>query len=157
MGNTGMIKDVESTGKRKRNNIVETAGIAGIAGVTSHNVTARTLEAEVEETHTVEVLGQGTLEDGQGNVMLATAIIDEKGRESILADSDNDGYADFIVSDINQDGEISTDEISNLNGLDVDMNNPDAEIIHQSIEAMTYDHSLPDYINDAEMHQADLG
>jgi len=157
MGNTGMTKDVESTGKRNKSNIIETVGVAGIAGVTSHNVTARTLEAEVEKTHTVEVLDQGTLVDGQGNVMLATAIIDEKGRESILADTNNDGYADLIVSDINQDGEISSDEMSNLNGLDVDMNNPDAEIIHQSIEAMTYDHSLPDYVNDADMHQADLG
>ena len=157
MENTEKTSQPTTGGKENKNNILETAVITGVAGFTSHEVTARSLDIPEEAIHTVEILGEGYMEDEAGNVMAATVIMDEEGRESILIDSNHDGYADFMATDINQDGEAGPDEITNLNGLDVDMSKPDANIIHQSIDSIAYDNSLPDYVNDADMDLCGMG
>ena len=157
MENTEKTSQPTTGGKENKNNILETAVITGVAGFASHEVTARSLDIPEETVHTVEILADGYMEDEDGNVMAATVIVDEEGRESIMFDTNHDGYADFMATDINHDGEANSDEITNLNGLDVDMSKPDANIIHQSIDSIAYDNSLPDYVNDADMDLCGMG
>ena len=99
------------------------------------------VEAEVvaEVTPEVEVLGFAQHESG---AMMAGVEID--GQEFVVVDIDNNNEADAMMADLDGDGNISENEISDISGQGVYMSD---------LAAMQNSQDLamgPDYINDAD-------
>lgn len=101
---------------------------------------------EVAHEPQVEVLHYETITNEDGSQMdLAVVSID--GHEMGLYDVDQDGTADLLAQDVNNDNQISADEIEDISGEGISMQPFHDEYIAQNDPSM----QGPDYINDGNV------
>lgn len=99
----------------------------------------------------VQILGVETVEvDGGANVTMGYAEVN--GEEVFVVDVDQDGEFDRMAMDANHDGELSPNEIVNIEGQGIMVSDweqhaqaPDPNDVHLA------DNDLPDYTNDADV------
>lgn len=101
---------------------------------------------EVTQEPQVEVLHYETLTNEDGSQMdLAVVSID--GQEMGIYDVDQDGIADLLAQDVNNNNQISADEIEDISGDGISMQPFHDEYIAQNDPSM----QGPDYINDGDV------
>lgn len=98
----------------------------------------------------VHVVAFETVDDGQGGQM-DVAVLSVEGQEYILADVDQNGEADVLASDLNNNGQLEYNEMADVSGEHIDM----APFRDTSAAGNDYgelaDNSGSDYINDADV------
>lgn len=101
---------------------------------------------DIEVDPEVEVLEYSTVtaEDG---TQIDMAIVSEDGEERAYYDINEDGYADLMVQDINNDQEISDDERFNVQDQHIEMQQYEDQYIAQNDP----DQQGPDYVNDGDV------
>ena len=124
--------------------------------VNTHHTAHHVQEPEVEDPITdpedievepeVEVLEYTsvTADDGTN---IDVAVISEDGEERAYYDINEDGYADLMVQDINNDQEISDNERFNVQDQHIEMQQYEDQYIAQNDP----DQQGPDYINDGDV------
>ncbi len=109
----------------------------------------------------VHVVSVGTIEDGDGNEMVAAVLENEAGDPALIVDVDVDGTMDLLVWDENQNGYIEEAEVHNLHEDGVDIQTADVIAACESPSVMPDDTDQyvagmddpadsPDYMNDAD-------
>lgn len=99
-----------------------------------------------------QVQAYGRMADAQGNEM-DVIVLDNDGQKFVVADSDLDGVADVMISDLDGDGRISEDEVINVSDEGVAM----ADILiaeepeEPQVEVMAYGR-----MTDAQGNQSDV-
>lgn len=73
----------------------------------------------------VHVVSVGTIEDGDGNEMVAAVLENEAGDPALIVDVDVDGTMDVLVWDENQNGYIEEAEVHNLHEEGIDIQTAD--------------------------------
>lgn len=101
---------------------------------------------EVSHEPQVEVLDYETITNEDGSQM-DLAVISVDGQEMGLYDVDQDGIADLLAQDTNNDNQITPNEIEDISTEDISMQPFHDEYIAQNDPAM---HD-PDYINDGDV------
>lgn len=101
----------------------------------------------------VQVLDYQTVDNGQGG-QADVAVITDGTTQAVVIDADRDGIADVMAVDQNHDGQLSDNEIINLEGHNVAMQ-PLQEMAHANdpndgmmAQNASYE---PDYVNDANV------
>lgn len=100
----------------------------------------------------VQVLDYQTVDNGQGG-QADVAVITDGTNQAVVIDADRDGIADVMAVDQNHDGQITDNEIINLEGHNVAMQ-PLQEMAHADpndgmmAQNASYE---PDYVNDANV------
>ena len=101
----------------------------------------------------VQVLDYQTVDNGQGG-QADVAVITDGTTQAVVIDADRDGIADVMAVDQNHDGQVSDNEIINLEGHNVAMQ-PLQEMAHAGdpndgmmAQNASYE---PDYVNDANV------
>lgn len=101
----------------------------------------------------VQVLDYQTVDNGQGG-QADVAVITDGTTQAVVIDADRDGIADVMAVDQNHDGQLSDNEIINLEGHNVAMQ-PLQEMAHADnpndgmmAQNASYE---PDYVNDANV------
>lgn len=133
---------------------------SGHTATTTHTAEAhvgtgdRPVVTHVEEpTHNseseVQIVGvhEATMEDG------STATIGEMnihGQEVFVVDVDHDGTFDVMMSDMNNDGTISENEIANIQDQGITVADFQ-QSVQSSTENYLADNDMPDYTNDADI------
>lgn len=113
---------------------IETTVDGPIAGVDDVDV--------IESDNDVEILG--VVHDAEEGVDVGVMEVD--GQDVFLIDVDTDGTFDVLTADINQDGQITEDEIVDIQGENISVNQ--FEMASDSYYAMNDD--TVDYTNDAD-------
>ena len=98
------------------------------------------VEPEVEVLEYTSV----TADDGTN---IDVAVISEDGEERAYYDINEDGYADLMVQDINNDQEISDNERFDVQDQHIEMQQYEDQYIAQNDP----DQQGPDYINDGDV------
>lgn len=118
----------------------------------AENEAAESKASENEVNLNPEVQAYGRMADAQGNEM-DVIVLDHEGQKFVVADSDLDGVADVMVSDLNGDGQITDDEVVNVSDEGVAM----ADILvaeepeEPQVEVMAYGR-----MTDAQGNQSDV-
>lgn len=106
-----------------------------------------------QTTGDVQVLDYQTVDNGQGG-QADVAVITDGTTQAVVIDADRDGIADVMAVDQNHDGQISDNEVINLEGHNVAMQ-PLQEMAHADdpndgmmAQNASYE---PDYVNDANV------
>lgn len=106
-----------------------------------------------QTTGDVQVLDYQTVDNGQGG-QADVAVITDGTTQAVVIDADRDGIADVMAVDQNHDGQLSDNEIINLEGHNVAMQ-PLQEMAHAGdpndgmmAQNASYE---PDYVNDANV------
>lgn len=106
-----------------------------------------------QTTGDVQVLDYQTVDNGQGG-QADVAVITDGTTQAVVIDADRDGIADVMAVDQNHDGQVSDNEIINLEGHNVAMQ-PLQEMAHAGdpndgmmAQNASYE---PDYVNDANV------
>lgn len=99
------------------------------------------------------MLDYQTVDNGQGG-QADVAVITDGTTQAVVIDADRDGIADVMAVDQNHDGQISDNEVINLEGHNVAMQ-PLQEMAHADnpndgmmAQNASYE---PDYVNDANV------
>ncbi len=100
----------------------------------------------------VKVLGVEAVVDSQGSPM-TIAGIEIEGEQMILVDVDNNGVMDVLMADVNQDEQISDNEIYNVSDMQITTTDLQEQLAaSQSPNLMLANNDeLPDYMNDANI------
>ena len=103
-------------------------------------------------TDEIKVLGIEAVTDQYGN-QGTMASIEIDGMEAIMVDVDNDGTMDFLVADVNGNGQVDEGEMK-----DISQNNVETTDLQQMMDAqmgndiyMASNDNMPDYVNDADI------
>lgn len=132
------------------------------AGSSSNNDAEANNDAEVSldddiEVHTVEEPGSAAVDnqevevlgvayDSDNNANIAAMVID--GHDAIMVDVDNDGVFDVMAVDVNEDGQLSDNEIVNI----AEANLTVSEVNSMAMgDIYATNDGLPDYVNDANV------
>ncbi len=99
----------------------------------------------------VEVLSYETIEGEDGSQM-DVAVLSVDGENVGLADFDQDGMADVMVMDLNQNEVIEENEILDISEQNLDMSNFKSESEMPVTDDMAYNNE-PDYYNDANVDE----
>lgn len=94
----------------------------------------------------IEVLSFDTVTDNAGN-QIDVAVVSASGQEIIIADVNQDGTADLMASDRNNNGQLEEDEIIDVSGEDIAMQ-PFEDAMDDDLWAQNDD---IDYVNDANV------
>lgn len=101
---------------------------------------------EEDSDSDIEVLSYGTIDhgdDGQWDY----AVLSVNGHEYGIIDVDNDNIADLMAQDINQDGQITPDEVKDISDMNISM-----QAIHEDYLAQNDSSAQgPDYVNDGNI------
>lgn len=106
----------------------------------------------------VEVLSYETIPAEDGS-QVDVAVVTADGQPAIIADVDSDGYADVIASDLNNNGELETDEIVDLPTHTLAMQPLHDAVVppqpddNDYIGQTTDNTNTDDYINDANVQE----
>ena len=73
------------------------------------------------------------------------------GDEVMLVDVDHDGVFDIAISDINSDGEISDNEVEDISGVGIGVEDFAARAAMESADDLLAANDMPDYVNDADV------
>lgn len=96
----------------------------------------------------IEVVAYETVTDGYGNEM-DVALLSVDDQEVLLLDADMDGLADVMVSDLNGDNVIQDDEVLEVTGYDISMDEFEDEFLNDNAnESLAYN---DDYVNNADV------
>ena len=74
-----------------------------------------------------------------------------EGDEVMLVDVDHDGVFDIAISDINSDGEISDNEVEDISGVGIGVEDFAARAAMESANDLLAANDMPDYVNDADV------
>ncbi|MFI3279514.1 MAG: hypothetical protein SNG49_02470 [Rikenellaceae bacterium] len=113
-------------------------------------VAAETLtEDQTLASSAVDVLAQGEVV-----VDPATVDVQIEGETFHFADINHDGIADLAAVDLNQDGQISNDEVIDVRGEDFNMSDLAAMQPDTYTNDLAYNQeaAMPDYVNDANVN-----
>ena len=131
---------------------VEEVVAAPVAGPATDPVTPQAQPAG-QTSGDVQVLDYQTVDNGQGG-QADVAVITDGTTQAVVIDADRDGIADVMAVDQNHDGQVSDNEIINLEGHNVAMQ-PLQEMAHADDpnEGMMAQNASyePDYVNDANV------
>lgn len=100
----------------------------------------------------IKVLGVETVEDETGRSRIMAGI-EVEGHQGLLVDVDNDQVMDVIAVDLNNDGQITSDEMADISDANIT-----ASDLQQHIAAnqnpqglLACNDGMPDYVNDADI------
>ena len=120
--------------------------------VGSEPVTPEPVNPEPEPTPDpnpqLKVLGVETVQNENGQTMTVAEVMLE-GSYGQIIDADNDGIADFIGVDFDQNGQFSQDEIAYIGDSMISM-----QTLQEAANSTEYMANLngPDYVNDADVN-----
>lgn len=96
----------------------------------------------------VEVISYERVTNDDGSQMDVAVVQDEAGNQMALVDVDLDSQADAAFADFNSDGQITEEEIINVQDSNIDMHPMmDAADFHSDYA----ENDIPDYVNDADV------
>lgn len=98
----------------------------------------------------VEVLAYETLTNEEG-CLVDAAVVAIDGQHVIIADGDQDGIADIMAADLNNNGTLEEDEILDISGESIAMSPLQAAVDMGGDDMLLADDSTPDYVNDANV------
>lgn len=120
-------------------------------------VNETTSAPDVVETVAVEdadVAGEvriiGVYEDTIDGQDVYVGAMEVDGSNVMLVDVDHDEIFDVAVSDLNNDGSIGSDEIADISGSDLTVNDLAAQAAMEQSD-MLASNDMPDYMNDADV------
>lgn len=102
-------------------------------------------EVEVADDDSGEVEILGVVHDSETGANYGGMIID--GQEVVLIDVDGEGTFDYIVSDLNHDGQITDDEVADISDQQITVEQFESQMIGDNVSSVA-DHDAPDYINE---------
>lgn len=109
-------------------------------------------EMVAESDVDIKVLGIETVEDETGRSRIMAGI-EVEGHQGLLVDVDNDQVMDVIAVDLNNDGQITSDEMADISDANIT-----ASDLQQHIAAnqnpqglLACNDGMPDYVNDADI------
>lgn len=101
---------------------------------------------EEDSDSDIEVLSYGTIDHGDDG-RWDYAVLSVNGHEYGIIDVDNDNIADLMAQDINQDGQITPDEVKDISDMNISM-----QAIHDDYLAQNDSSAQgPDYVNDGNI------
>ena len=113
---------------------------------------AHNTEMVAESDVDIKVLGIETVEDETGRSRIMAGI-EVEGHQGLLVDVDNDQVMDVIAVDLNNDGQITSDEMADISDANIT-----ASDLQQHIAAnqnpqglLACNDGMPDYVNDADI------
>lgn len=114
----------------------------------THDQVVSQVEPVVETTHEpqLEVLDYGTVTNEDGSQM-DVAVVSVDGQEMGLYDVNQDGTADLLAVDANNDNQITSNEVEDISSEGISMQHLHNEFLAQNDPAM----QGPDYINDGDV------
>lgn len=100
----------------------------------------------------VQILGVETVDVGDGaNVTMGYAEVN--GEEVFVVDVDQDGEFDRVFVDANHDGELTSDEVVNIEGQGLMVSDWEQQAqMHNPNDVYLADNNMPDYTNDADVN-----
>lgn len=130
---------------------VEVAPEVNVHGNESPEVAVVELEPQPADNE-VQILGVETVDVGDGS-SVTMGYAEVNGEEVFVVDVDQDGEFDRLVVDANHDGELTPDEVANIEGqgLMVDDWAQQAQM-HDANDVYLADNGMPDYTNDADVN-----
>lgn len=105
-------------------------------------------ESVLSSEPTVQVLAYQTVDNGDGT-QSDLALVNVDGQEMVVGDINQDGIADVVMADVNQNEQIDDNEIADVSGYGIGMSqfqNP-AEANNSNL----YLADNQDYVNDADV------
>ena len=124
-----------------------------VAGPTAQPAAEPQAQPAGQTSGDVQVLDYQTVDNGQGG-QADVAVMTDGTTQAVVIDADRDGIADVMAVDQNHDGQISDNEVINLEGHNVAMQ-PLQEMAHADnpndgmmAQNASYE---PDYVNDANV------
>lgn len=132
------------------------AGSSSNNDAEANNDAGASLDDDIE-VHTVEEPGSAAVDnqevevlgvayDSDNNANIAAMVVD--GHDAIMVDVDNDGVFDVMAVDVNEDGQLSDNEIVNI----AEANLTVSEVNSMAMgDIYATNDGLPDYVNDANV------
>lgn len=100
----------------------------------------------------IKVLGVETIEDETGRSRIMAGI-EIEGHQGLLVDVDNDQVMDVMMVDMNNDGQITSDEMADIAELNISVDDLQQHIAaNQNPQGLlACNDGMPDYVNDADI------
>ena len=100
----------------------------------------------------IKVLGVETIEDETGRSRIMAGI-EIEGHQGLLVDVDNDQVMDVMMVDMNNDGQITSNEVADIAELNISVDDLQQHIAaNQNPQGLlACNDGMPDYVNDADI------
>lgn len=100
----------------------------------------------------IKVLGVETVEDETGRSRIMAGI-EIEGHQGLLVDVDNDQVMDVMMVDMNNDGQITSNEVADIAELNISVDDLQQHIAaNQNPQGLlACNDGMPDYVNDADI------
>lgn len=130
---------------------VEVAPETNVHGNESPEVVAVEHEPQPDDNE-VQILGVETVDTGDGN-SVTMGYAEVNGQEVFVVDVDQDGEFDRLVTDVNNDGELTPDEVANIEGQGLLVSDWEQQSqMHDANDVYLADNGTPDYANDSDVN-----
>ena len=109
-------------------------------------------EMVAESDVDIKVLGVETVEDETGRSRIMAGI-EVEGHQGLLVDVDNDQVMDVMMVDMNNDGQITSNEVADIAELNISVDDLQQHIAaNQNPQGLlACNDGMPDYVNDADI------
>ena len=109
-------------------------------------------EMVAENDVDIKVLGVETVEDETGRSRIMAGI-EVEGHQGLLVDVDNDQVMDVMMVDMNNDGQITSNEVADIAELNISVDDLQQHIAaNQNPQGLlACNDGMPDYVNDADI------
>ena len=109
-------------------------------------------EMVAESDVDIKVLGIETVEDETGRSRIMAGI-EVEGHQGLLVDVDNDQVMDVMMVDMNNDGQITSNEVADIAELNISVDDLQQHIAaNQNPQGLlACNDGMPDYVNDADI------
>ena len=109
-------------------------------------------EMVAESDVDIKVLGVETVEDETGRSRIMAGI-EVEGHQGLLVDVDNDQVMDVMMVDLNNDGQITSNEVADIAELNISVDDLQQHIAaNQNPQGLlACNDGMPDYVNDADI------
>lgn len=165
MGNELNGNDLNGHSEKKDRSAIKTVIATALGTVGGFEATAANLEMEekalesfeyhggdvTDETSGITVYAHEAQQDEYGEVQNLAYAHDDEGHCITLVDTNNDGVVDLQAADMNYDGTFTNEEIMNVSGMGISIENPDTEQLASNLEIFDQDKDMPDYYNEADV------